>query len=61
MTRPPIRLGDSMPIPPNCDHPERPSGKPLCVACWDEYRPKFEAWAARWRDERERKRGIGHA
>jgi hypothetical protein len=35
-----------MPKPPNCDHPERPNGKPLCQACWDEYRPKFEAWAA---------------
>lgn len=46
-----------MPAPPVCEHPERPQGKPLCAACWAEYRPKFEAWAAR----NEWQRGIGHA
>jgi hypothetical protein len=36
-----------VPPPPVCGHPERPEGKPLCRACWDVYRPEFEAWAAR--------------
>ena len=35
-----------MPVPPNCDHAERPLGKPLCMACWDEYKPKFDMWSA---------------
>lgn len=45
------------PIPPVCDHPERPEGKPLCAKCWAEYRPRFNAW----RDKGERERGVGHA
>ena len=33
-------------IPPNCDHAERPRGMPMCRACWEEYKPKFDMWSA---------------
>jgi len=46
-----------LPTPPICTHPERPEGKPLCPACWAEYKPKFESW----RQECERRTGMGHA
>lgn len=45
------------PAPPICDHPERPRGKPLCVACFVAWKPSFDAW----RNECEGLRGVGHA
>lgn len=40
------------PRPPRCDHPERPDGKPLCKACFDAWKPSFDAWAAEWKRQR---------
>ena len=39
-----LRFPPRHPTPPACDHAERPEGKPLCAACWDEFRPRFEQW-----------------
>lgn len=43
---------DPMPLPPQCDHTDRPKGKPLCATCWHFYKPEYEAWAERSREKR---------
>jgi len=52
-----VKVLPKLPMPPLCDHDERPKGKPLCQACWDQYKPKFEEWCIAV----ERARGIGQA